>query len=66
MKLKLVNVKRVYDVMDSDILMCVEKLCWDVDLVIEVLKLEVEKYRKEYIRDLEYDIFVLEMKLIEV
>lgn len=42
MKLKLANAKRAYDVMDSDISMCAEKLRRDVDLAIEALKLEAE------------------------
>lgn len=66
LKLKLANAKKGYDVIDSDISMCAEKLRRDVDLAIGALKLEAEKYRKEHTKELEHDISVLETKLIEV
>lgn len=66
LKLKLANAKKGYDVIDSDISMCAEKLRRDVDLAIKALKLEADKYRKEHTKELEHDISVLETKLIEV
>lgn len=46
MKLKLANAKRAYDVMDSDISMCAEKLRRDVDLAIEAFKVRGGKVQK--------------------
>lgn len=66
LKLKLANAKKAYDVIDSDISMCAEKLRRDVDFAIESLKLEAEKYRKEHTNELEHDISILETKLKEV
>lgn len=65
LKLKLANTKKAYDVIDSDISMCAEKLRRDVNLAIESLKIEAEKYRKEHTKELEHDISVLETKLKE-